>query len=660
MIAGRRRLALLLPALVAVGALLAGCAPTVNRAAPTAAASLAAPAALSSALGTLPEKTAQQRPTRLAAGLAVPTNRWFSGLVFGAKPQPVFPMPLSYSASAHGFAIGLPQAVGTADTIFGSAVAGLGLRFSGAALKVTGYDALTVTSRFGAADVLTAEGWPYVAVTARSALSATFTAGLQPASDGTLQTVIGGTTYAVKAPDGAVSGTRLRLAAGQRAVLWAIPKDVSATTLAAGADGVVTGSAVSHSTAGKRITTRLTYRTTGSRPTVLAATAMQQAGGAGCSAGSVLSSLGTLSLCTGRTISYRVAAVKAADSLDLSDASASRLTAIRAQLRRDLRATPAEPADTYGGGKWLYRLANLLTVAKAVHDPASAATARKKLQEALIEWTEVDGCRTRATHCFVHDDRIGGVVGLEASYGSDQFNDHDFHYGYFLYAAAVAVRDRPSLATKIGPVIDLLAADIAAPTAQRGIPALRMYDPWAGHSWASGYSPFADGNNQESTSEAVNAWNGLALWAQVRGNAGLRSTAQWLLANESAATKTFWLDPDLTAFPAFQHSFVSLLWGGKRDSATWFSADPAAKLGIQLIPMSPAAGYLRTSERAMQADLTEARTAKTGLFADYLLMYDVLAGASKPASLRQLAALPAKQIDGANSKSYAAAWILTR
>lgn len=660
MIVGRRRLALLLPAIAALGALLTGCTATIERAAPTAAASREAPAALSAALGTLPQKSAQQRPARLAAGLAVPTNRWFSGLVFGAKPQPVFPMPLSYTASAHGFAIGLPQPVGTADTIFGSAVAGLGLRFSGAALKVTDYDALTVTSRFGAADVLTAEGWPYVAVTARRALSATFTTALQPASDGTLQAVIAGTTYAVKAPDGSVSGTRLQLAAGQRAVLWAIPKDVSATTLATGADGVVTGSAVSHSTAGKRVATKLTYRTTGSRPTVLAATAVQQAGGAGCSAGTVLSSLGTLSLCTGRTIGYRVAAVRASDSLDLGDASAARLTAIRAQLRRDLRATPAEPADTYGGGKWLYRLANLLTVAKAVHDPASAATARKKLQQALIEWTEVDGCRTRATHCFVRDNRIGGVVGLEASYGSEQFNDHDFHYGYFLYAAAVAVRDRPSLATKIGPVIDLLAADIASPTAQRGLPALRMYDPWAGHSWASGYSPFADGNNQESTSEAVNAWNGLALWAQVRRDAGLRSTAQWLLANEAAATKAFWLDPDLTAFPAFQHSFVSLLWGGKRDSATWFSADPAAKLGIQLIPMSPAAGYLRTSKAAMRADLTEARTAKTGLFADYLLMYDVLAGGSKPAALRQLAALPAKQIDGANSKSYAAAWILTR
>jgi endoglucanase Acf2 len=260
----------------------------------------------------------------------------------------------------------------------------------------------------------------------------------------------------------------------------------------------------------------------------------------------------------------------------------------------------------------------------------------------------------------VHDPRIGGVVGREASYGSDQFNDHHFHYGYLLYAAAVAVEDRPALGKRIGPVVDLLAADIASPTAAKGIPALRVYDPWAGHSWASGYAPFADGNNQESTSEAVNAWNGLALWAQARGRTDLRRTAEWLLANEAAAAKTFWLDPDLSAFPAFRHSFVSLVWGGKRDSATWFSADPAAKLAIQLIPMSPASGYLRTSRAAMRADLAEARSSRTGLFADYLLMYEVLAGGSKASALRRLAALPATQVDGADSKAYAAAWILAR
>ena len=36
-----------------------------------------------------------------------------------------------------------------------------------------------------------------------------------------------------------------------------------------------------------------------------------------------------------------------------------------------------------------------------------------------------------------------GIVGLTPSFGSDEFNDHHFHYGYFLYAAGVLAAERP-------------------------------------------------------------------------------------------------------------------------------------------------------------------------------------------------------------------------
>ena len=49
-----------------------------------------------------------------------------------------------------------------------------------------------------------------------------------------------------------------------------------------------------------------------------------------------------------------------------------------------------------------------------------------------------------------------------------------------------------------------------------------VFDPYRGHSWASGPSPFASGNNQESSSEAVAAWNGLALWARCPRRRGSR------------------------------------------------------------------------------------------------------------------------------------------
>jgi endoglucanase Acf2 len=264
----------------------------------------------------------------------------------------------------------------------------------------------------------------------------------------------------------------------------------------------------------------------------------------------------------------------------------------------------------------------------------------------------------------VYDPKAKGMVGLAASFGSDQFNDHHFHYGYFLYAASVAARYDPSLIPKIEPVVNLLAADIASPASSKSFPELRVFDAYAGHSWAAGYAPFADGNNQESSSEAVGAWNGLALWATVTHNPGLRTEAIWLLSSEAASAKAYWtnFDPTADVYTGFDHGVVGINWGAKRDSATWFSADANAKLGIQLIPMSPASGYLGGDSGRIASNVTEATPHGFDVsFGDYLLMYSALTG--KPGAESALAtarSLPQKYIDDADSRSYLLAWIMTR
>ena len=40
------------------------------------------------------------------------------------------------------------------------------------------------------------------------------------------------------------------------------------------------------------------------------------------------------------------------------------------------------------------------------------------------------------------------MVGLTPSFGSEEFNDHHFHYGYFLSAAGLLGADDPALATR--------------------------------------------------------------------------------------------------------------------------------------------------------------------------------------------------------------------
>jgi endo-1,3(4)-beta-glucanase len=65
--------------------------------------------AVSDAIADLPQESVAPMPTtRLAEGLIPPTNRWFSGLVFGDAPQPVFPLPLAFSLTGAGFDFGVP------------------------------------------------------------------------------------------------------------------------------------------------------------------------------------------------------------------------------------------------------------------------------------------------------------------------------------------------------------------------------------------------------------------------------------------------------------------------------------------------------------------------------------------------------------------------
>ena len=106
---------------------------------------------------------------------------------------------------------------------------------------------------------------------------------------------------------------------------------------------------------------------------------------------------------------------------------------------------------------------------------------------------------------------------------------------------------------------------------------------------------------------------------------------------------------------------MSLNWGGKRDYGTWFSAEPAAMLGILLIPMTPAATYLGGDPARIAANVAEATDGRfSQKFGDYLLMYAGLAGADqRAAALATARRLDSRWIDDGNSRAYLLAWLMT-
>jgi endo-1,3(4)-beta-glucanase len=671
-----RRVALALAATVLVAAGGAACTPSRPDVTPTPApgTSTAAPVFPSSQVQPLVDgvvhRTVKPLPTtRLADGLVPPTNRWFSGLVFGDQPQPVFPLPLSFGLTGTGVAFGQPTVTTTAKTIAGGFQPDVALDLGAASTVVSGYDALTVTlaSRDAEDRVLghttIAQGSPFVTYTA--ARAGTVTSALAFTAEGDHFTATaGGTTYGLVVENGSVDGGTVKLEKGATATYFVVPADGSAAALAALAADPVTAGSLGYTVDGDQVRTSLTYRSTGR--TAFAAMPHQQATldpAASCDLGTYPSIYGTLRLCSGTTLSWTVPRSPATGELDLRGLSGDDRDELARQVAADVAATPAFPADTYFGGKALYRAAMLYRLATQLGADAAATTIKTRLTETLDRWTDPQGCAARDSFCFVYDEQARGLVGLTASFGSDEFNDHHFHYGYFLYAAGVLAQDDPALATRYAPVMDLLAADLASSAGNGSFPDLRVFDAYASHSWASGTAPFADGNNQESSSEAVTAWTGLALWARAGQNPALETEASWLLSSEASSASAYWTDVDRSqpVYQGFDHQVVSLNWGGKRDYGTWFSAEPAAMLGILLIPMSPASTYLAGDPTRIEANVAEATGGTFDQkFGDYLLMYSGLAGEEqRTTALEQARRLDAQWIDDGNSRAYLLAWLMS-
>ncbi len=665
---------LVLPLLVTATMVITGCttSPTTPDETSGTSGSIFPDSTVAPLIDAIPTRSVAELPTpHLADGLIPPTNRWFSGLVFGEESMPVFPLPLAFQMADGGFSLGVPRVVTNEKVIAGGFVADMTADLGADDYVVSAYDeaSVTMSNTKGGVEIgktIIAEGSPFVSFTASSQVTISLGQDLT-AEDGAWTYEIDGTTYGlVSGGSMSADGTELTLSENQVATWFAVSTGGSLAEFVTAAASPIVGTSIQYSVS-DRSTTSIAYRTADGSPTIVAAMPHQytdQTDEQSCESGTWPSVYGQLKACTVTELTWSVPSLAPAGSLDLSGLSDEHKAQLAQQLEVDVASTLPAAADTYYGGKWMYRLANMLEVARQVGADDVASTITTQLVEVMDDWTDPEGCTNRDERCFVYDDQARGVVGLAASFGSEEFNDHHFHYGYFLYTAGVLATEDPALVERWAPVIDLLAADIASQGDGTYFPERRVFDAYAGHSWASGTSPFADGNNQESSSEAVTAWNGLALWAAASDQTELATEAQWMLSAEAASALAYWTDFDLSepVYDGFEHNVASLNWGGKRDYATWFSPEPSAMLGILVLPMSPVSGYLGGDPDRVRANVAEAAPSGSDvLFGDYLLMYSAVAGSEDAAAaLEESASLNEDRIDDGNSRSYMLAWIMSQ
>jgi endoglucanase Acf2 len=321
---------------------------------------------------------------------------------------------------------------------------------------------------------------------------------------------------------------------------------------------------------------------------------------------------------------------------------------------------------TYGVGKSLGKVANLSGVAEAVGDSAVQQACISNLKRSLEGWLSAGS--GKSSNVFTYNPSWGILVGLPGGYGSDwPFNDHHFHYGYFIRAAAEVARIDPAWAAKDkwGGMVDILIRECASPDRNDKLfPFARCFDRYEGHGWASGDAGFAAGNNEESSSESMNCWYGIAMWGAATGDTAMRDWGLYLFTQEMTAIEEYWWDVTDENFPkAYNHECVGMVWGTGGGYGTWFSGDADCIFGINYLPYTPGSMYLvrypdyikRASAAALSARKAGANF--SGGWGDLHLMF--MAGADPAKAADYLAKNPNMGVEGGNSKAFLHHWIST-
>ncbi len=292
--------------------------------------------------------------------------------------------------------------------------------------------------------------------------------------------------------------------------------------------------------------------------------------------------------------------------------------------------------DTYFSGKLLAKLGRIALIAEVLgrHDDAMAAAAH--LVEAMDVWSNGTaeaplmydpewggivscGCEYKDGHCINDAGDCPGLSDVGNNFGNAFYNDHHFHYGYHIYAASIAAQFYPEWGMKTFEWYMSLVRDIANPSpSDTYFPMFRHKDWYLGSSWALGIAtlggvPYMNGRNQESSSEAVNAYHGIALYGQImskifasRGlmaNAEVarlaQDTGRVLMSTELRSAKTYWhvLPPGICDYEriyplAYKPFVVGMVWQELVQSQTWFGAQPWKVMGIQMIPITGASEEL--------------------------------------------------------------------
>lgn len=251
--------------------------------------------------------------------------------------------------------------------------------------------------------------------------------------------------------------------------------------------------------------------------------------------------------------------------------------------------------NPYRAGKIIAKLANMLPVADNLNDSTLKNSITIKLRELLKNWFTYSA--GEQNKYFAYDDKWGGFLGIkDDEFYSHLYNDHHFHFGYFIYSAAILAMYDENFVREYGQMVNLLIKDIAnTKRNDSNFPYMRHFDFYESHSWSNGMGGNDNrGIDQESSSEAMNAWSAIYLWGLATDNEEYKKLGAYLYSNEYEAIKYYYfdIDGDILKSP-YNHNSVGILRGGNIEyNVFWNPYNGSREIkGIQLLPITPSMTY---------------------------------------------------------------------
>ena len=235
----------------------------------------------------------------------------------------------------------------------------------------------------------------------------------------------------------------------------------------------------------------------------------------------------------------------------------------------------------YFSGKGLAKFAQIVYVLNDLSKNSSLAqTGLANLKSAFAVFVN-----NKQKYPLVYETAWKGVVSTGSyvtgdsgqDFGNTYYNDHHFHFGYFIYAASIIGYLDSSWLAGNADWVNTLVRDAANPsTNDTFFPFSRSFDWFHGHSWAKGLFESADGKDEESSSEDALFSYAVKMWGKTIGDANMEARGNLMLSIQARSLQNYFLmQSNNTNHPAnfIGNKVTGILFENKADHVTYFGAN---------------------------------------------------------------------------------------